>query len=858
MLLVAGLVAGSNNGWKSDTQYVYRVSGRTLTSLNTISDVYTGVIYDALFNVQTKNEDGSSLIGRVSDARYGKVSAELPYGGNADIDGIDYRPLPLTDKPFEIKMQKGVVKDLIVEKGVPIWEANILKSIVSQIQIDTQGENIIDSDINQLPKDGKNSAVYKTMEDTVTGKYETLYEINPLPEYVVQMKPYLVPFEKIKGDGQTIELIKTKNYSNTEQLTSYYYGLGDMTAMPFGNKLGELMSRNSLSHVILTGNLQRYTIQYSVTTEKITASPTAVGNNKKGTVLSTVNLTLVDMQQADKRQMVAPANPISLGDLVYTYNHPFSHSKRSRVSELKQPPESPLLPYFVGYMGKSIKGVDNMNLVKRARDIAIEIGREMQNPEYIPSGHTLSKYVTLSSLVRIMNEKEIEQVGESLYKNSNKEEGGGDGGEGGGDGGDDDAWKGFRDAVAESGTGPALLVVKNWILEGKMSGENAAEMISATAQSVRYPTETYIEEFYDFVVRPEVRSHDKLNVTAIIRFSELVNHVYVNRRYSHNEYPAHGFDTLVDHKFGENFVKSKYIPYLTEQLRVAVSEGDSHKVQVYVSAIGYVGHPDILKAYKPYLEGDQKVSRFQRLHMVNSFEELVRNFPDVARSVLFKIYSNAAETPDVRVAALYQLIRTRPPAVMLQRIAEYTNIDPSEDVNSAVKSLIEEASLLNSPEYAEKSSDARSAKPFLNGREYGHRYSHGTKKVTGRFEKETFQSIGSPDSYLPKAFRFAYRSEFAGYSKQYSSIQSAVSSVTGLYNAFVEQILEYVLYKEQQRRNHDESAKYKWSSGNIVRMLNIQVEQLEQPEGNLLIKIGGLKRMYTVDNKTLEALPKGT
>ena len=52
-----------------------------------------------------------------------------------------------------------------MNKNVPIWEVNILKSIASQIQLDTQGKNLEKSKYNHPPssKDSP-SAVYKTME----------------------------------------------------------------------------------------------------------------------------------------------------------------------------------------------------------------------------------------------------------------------------------------------------------------------------------------------------------------------------------------------------------------------------------------------------------------------------------------------------------------------------------------------------------------------------------------------------------------------------------------------------------------------------------------------------------------------
>lgn len=717
-LLLAGLVAASNSAWKSDSLYVYRVSGRTLTALSDISPEYSGVLLKATLTVQPKS-DGSSLIGQVSDGQYAKIFKSLPEGWNSHIPSAEanFQPIPWSGKPFEIKISNSVIKDLLVDSDVSEWEANMLKSIVSQLQLNTEGRDLVKSNMNQLPEEGRSSAIYKVMEETITGKYETLYEINPLPEYAVQIEPYLVPFHTLKGEDM-IEVIKTKNFSNAEQHSGYFYGLGHMEdSDPLSNKVGELMSRSSLSRVILSGNLHRYTIQHSVTTNKISIAPGLMNNNQKGMVISQLNISLTNMQQS-QQQLQGPTNSKQLGGLIYVYEGR-EHFKRSSHSNeqyasysydksdeqsssssseesdenykqynkdheervlnakpsLDEVPYFPLLPYLKNLQGKTTKVMELVN----------EIAQELQNPELIPEKLTLTKYLILTTLIRTLNEQEIEQVAQNLYNKDDYSVKG-------------DAWKTFRDAVIASATGPAFLTVQKWILTDKLCYDEAAEAISAMVQSIREPTDDFIRAYYQFVTKPEVKSHSVLNVTALLSFSELVNEVYVNKDYSRSAYPVDIFGSFRTHT-GRKFMVSEYIPYLTAELRKAVAEADSHKIQVYISALGLIGHPSILIAYEPYLEGHEQVSQFQRLHMVQSLERLVRNYPRLARTVLYKIYQNSRECSDVRIAAVYLLMKTGPSPTMLQRMAEFTNIDKDEQVNSAVNSIIRHVANLNSTEY---------------------------------------------------------------------------------------------------------------------------------------------------------------
>lgn len=719
-------MATSNHAWKRNTKYEYRVSGRTLTGFTDVSAEYTGVLLKAKFVVQQKRD--GSLIGQVLDGQYAQVFTNLPDGWRSHVPSSDanYKPIPWSGKPFEIKMRYGVITDLLVDSDIEQWEGNMLKGIVSQIQVDAWGRYSVNSSINQQPEEVMRSRVFTTMEETVTGRYETLYEINKLPDYAAQMEPYLVPYAKIQDDN-FLEIIKTKNFSRAERKAGYYYGLGEMPDVdPLSNQVGDLMSRSSVSRVVLSGSMYRYTIQYSVTTNKISVAPALMNSGQKGMVVSQMNLSLAHMEESNN-EPVGPSNPKSLGGLTYvyegrpipthdsgdgdkyasySYNKPDeqssassagSHENKQHSSEessagyhmggnytydqslkpsLDEPPFSPILPYYKNFEGRAIK----------AARIATEIGQELQDSQEIQKKHSLAKYVILTSIIRTLNDKEIEQVSEGLYTTEDRSANG-------------DAWKAFRDAVVGSGTGPALITIQRWILTGKLRGDAASEAVSGLTQSVREPTEEFIKSLYHFLTKEEIKTKAGLNVTGILSLSELISQVYVNKRYSDNAYPAEIFGSFAT-KNGLIFVVFEYIPYLAEQLKHAVEAGDSHKIQVYISALGLVGHPEIAYVFKPYLEGTRKVSQFQRLHMVYSLERLVTNFPVFSRKILYIIYQNPREDQNVRIAAVYQLIRTGPSPAMLQRLAEYTNIDTNEHVSAAVKSIIQHIAHFNGTEYA--------------------------------------------------------------------------------------------------------------------------------------------------------------
>jgi predicted permease len=135
----------------------------------------------------------------------------------------------------------------------------------------------------------------------------------------------------------------------------------------------------------------------------------------------------------------------------------------------------------------------------------------------------------------------------------------------------------------------------------------------------------------------------------------------------------------------------KYIPYLGNELQKAVEEGNSPVTQVYIRALGNLAHPMILLYLEPYLEGQINVSSYQRLLIVSSLNKLAQVYPEVARPVLLKLYENLGETQEIRVVAAFLVMETKPSATILQRLAEFTELDTSKAVAVAVQSAIKSA-----------------------------------------------------------------------------------------------------------------------------------------------------------------------
>ncbi|CAH0562009.1 unnamed protein product [Brassicogethes aeneus] len=886
---LVGFAVASNPGWRDDNEYTYTIQGRTVAGLQDVSDQHSGILLRAKLTVRPVSDE--NLMAKISNAKYSQIHTKMPEGWNSYIPDsqLEWKTLDISEKYFKIVMTNGVVQDVIVDQEISNWESNVIRSIVSQFQLDTKAQNIIPSPVNTLPDGNSNTATFKTMEDTVTGNTETLYDIHLLPEYVLQNKPWLAQKYDQKSNEQVIEIVKHKNYTNGAERPSYHFGLFNMGYMePTSNTMGQFFTRSSLSRVIITGSLNRFTIQNSFTVNKLVMRPTLV-DDQKGSVVSMMNITLTEIEKkSEKPQDVK--HPISLGNLVYRYNKPYGDNKvRSanqfdhqeeelitseesllnqgrfrRNSELSQKlfndliyaslreryaqvqenndlhlaPEAPLLPYTMAFKGSSIKQDKNFNIVETARKLSRDIGHDVQNPEAMLEEDTLAKFTTLASLCRVMDAEELREVADEVYS---KEETGPRHG----------AWVAFRDALAETGTGPALLTVQKLIQSGKLQGDEAMNVISTMALAVREPTLEYMRTFYTICQE----SQGELRESALLSFTNLLRKVFVSKNQSHNKYPVHSFGSFRTEE-GKLFTTKTVIPNLQEQLNKAIQKGNSHEILILTRAIGNIGHRDILQVFEPYLEGHKQCSQFQRLWMVVALDKLVKIDAVRARSVLYKIYQNMGETPEIRATAVFQIMRTAPPANLLQRMAEYTNIDTSKMVNAAVKSSIEHAASLHGKEFEQLRDGAKSAMGLLSREDFS-LHQAGNHIRTFVFEelnmlyKNTLQYVGDKNSWFPKMLKFAFRSSNAGIRRQWAVVNALVSSVDELWNVVEQGTEEY----KKSRQSLNNGKKNQWSSANIARLLNLKADEREQLEGLLNIEIGSLQKLITFDNKTLEHLP---
>ncbi|EGI60934.1 Vitellogenin-1, partial [Acromyrmex echinatior] len=879
--IVEAVIADHNHAWETGNEYHYLIKSRTLTGLDGLAEQYSGIFMRGKFTIQVKLSDTLQAV--VSEMQYASVN-EILSDISDEITNHEFRKLSISGKSFEIKLKRGIIRDMLIDQNVPTWEVNLLKSIASQLQIDTEGENAIASR-TIVPNDNQSFSEFKVMEDSVGGKCEVLYSISS-----VKGDNLSISLPHLHKDAQQFIITKTKNYSRCEQRVAYHSGIISKMNWKPGSNDG-FLSRSSSNNIIISGNLKRFTIQSSMMTNQMLINSNKFNNTYSGAVYSGMNLTL-DRMNRISNPMPVSNNLMSTGNLVYTYNNPFSSQRKPRrpnVSQsslaqssensnsnnsseenyneddnfksveqdyfqskpkLNEAPENPLLPYFIGYKGMRI-----LNSEENYTRIAIRlIGETLIDDDY-PTEHfspeqmndryinALERFTILVRLIRTMNVEQIAEVDNEVPKmyntmNSFTES-------------DfnlthQNVWRAFSCAVANAGTGPALITIKNWIKSGKLEGIQAAQIISKIPKSALAPTTEYVAAFFQLITDEKVTKQRFLNTTAPLSFAELARYTQSNKLSIY--YPVYSFGHMVPKHDIE--LLETYIPYMATQLRKAIEEGDSHRIQTYIMALGNFGHPKILSVFEPYLEGTIPISKFQRLMMVISLSKLTESYPRVVRSVALRIYLNLKEAYELRCVAVHIIMKTNPSLIILQRIAEFTNQDQDRHVNSIVKTSIESLINLEQSEWKDLAEKARIASKLLNPNISEDNYSQSIFKQTkiaslNIAQTNIFQIIGSDDTNTPKGAFIDILRSYGGLNLPLTKMAYAVSSIEEL----KQKCLDIFVYKRPWRSQNQTGKD--WMIETIVEKLGIEPEYAAQLEGNFFVDSIFSLGFYPFDNHTL-------
>lgn len=837
-LILAGAVLGGYNPWQSNKEYTYQIYSTTKTGIPELRQQYASLQSQGRLVVQTENSNNPDvLIGQVLDLQHGDHNGDIP-----DVEKNEQSNL--NGKSFRMQLAGGIVQSLQVDESMSNDEVNQLKGILSQLQVDIRGQNLMPSPYNQLPNVQENdipSGLYEVMEPSITGQCLVVYEISPVADYAVpSLHDHWAESQPVPEGMPVFQIVKTMNYSECDLIRSYHHGVSGWSdnLNVESNQIGDFLSRSTVSRIIASGTPAEFTIMYSESTMRVAAAPELY---QKQTTLTTSSVELVLTQVSNyEAQLPKPSNPRNVGNLVYRYDIPSdkvnqarvgSHHNRRLNSEdnnqqqwnqgsndeddnnssnqsnddepqqsspknrnwrtkrsssnpnaqhdnywqpaptMNQPPENPFLPYYVGHQGHAI--YHDLEVAAKLKTVANAISEAMEDINRIPNNHVLEYYNILADLVATASLKDIENAANSLQRHRS----GSDAQEG--------PWQVLRDAVAVAGTGPAAQALSQWISSGKLDGDEAVAVLVIQPKVIQTPTKEMLSAYMNMIQSKTVSRQPDVHAAALISLAEIVGRSYSDRRYARNYYPEDSYGSFRQNL--SNIVHGQVIEYLGQWMDKAFQSGNDRDILVSIRAYGNLGHPSYLVLFKKYYESQDDIPVYQRTALVAALDYLAVSHPELAHHVLYKIYQNTAEHPDVRSMAVLLLIMTNPPAATLQKIAAFTHQDPSSQVQSIVKYAIETiADMTGSNERAHR---AQLARKFLNPQAYGSGTSRSTiyEETLKRLNYNRYKHVTvvtSPNGPLPERVSIHIINKVASMYKSFFQADQSVSNIGELLKRF--------------------------------------------------------------------------
>lgn len=312
-----------------------------------------------------------------------------------------------------------------------------------------------------------------------------------------------------------------------------------------------MLQQSATSRIVISGTLKDYTIQSAVTTNIMHVSPRFYDQGH-GLVASRMNVTLANVKKITS-PLPKPSTPESTGNLVYTYSNPYSDMEERRVGKvvedsdkmmvsdsvssissseeatkgpnlrslssdsssssssissseedhywqpkptMEDAPQNPLSPLYIGYGGKSIGKSNEVDVVAKSKELISQMANEMEDPNNMYKNEILEKFTILCHLLRTMNKEQMLQVDKDVrispqeLKSMGKTVGP-----------KQNAWTILKSAIAQTGTGPAFLVIKYWIEMKEVDSNRAADLLTKLPKTARAPTAEYIKEFFVSIYR---------------------------------------------------------------------------------------------------------------------------------------------------------------------------------------------------------------------------------------------------------------------------------------------------------------------------------------------------------------------
>lgn len=678
-LLVLSALLCLTLGWEPGTQYEYKYAGRSAAGMYHLKQQYAVIELQSRVIVQSIDEN--TIVIKLTDGRIkrnGNFVKNPYFQGEISDSGYVIQPAHpeeiegeedqfVNDEhfgaPFVVTHNKGSFTGIEINAEEPLWVVNYKKSIASQLQLDITGvrrDGIFNYESVPAEEETKSFTVF---EDSISGDCSTTISVTrlPLSQVYITDAYKLGSFEAICKDKPVYKIVKSKDYNRCQHNPVWSTANPATHSCDFGKTdCGNFMKRSTVYKYIACGeSFPKLTFVHASGFSDLEVQPFATETNEL-TNSVIIDWSLEKMESVSSR-FASPSSPKEHKTLSYVFGdfHQVNHDGTPAQPNLVDAYINSPLP--VSALHKNIIAA----LRTVAKDLKETPDSEKDNLERLAIIGRVLPMFSLDELKSLWQEvKTLDYPTMTL----------------------------FVDCVVQSGSNPAVMLIKELVETEQITGAKATWALAALGYFAKTPTRQLLHEFINLLKSRPVQASTEMKQTTLAAIADLLNSVCGSRFLAAKKYPVSIMGDFCDHK--DPVVIDEFLPWLVRELESSQSTTDRI---VTLAAFGSLGVDEIVPVLLPIIRGTP--GKFddtaERVRAILSLHRVAFVVPEKIHPILVNLASNTAERAEVRMAAMSLLFMSNAPQSIWQKFASSTWFEPNRQVAAFTRSLIE--SVTNMP-----------------------------------------------------------------------------------------------------------------------------------------------------------------
>ncbi|XP_066300354.1 vitellogenin-6-like isoform X2 [Branchiostoma lanceolatum] len=727
------------------------------------------------------------------------------------------------EKVIRFRYEEGDVKDIEARKDEPQWSVNFKRGILHLIKLtmDPRKSELLDRDDDVTPNTSynkfANERIYRVMEDDVTGRCETLYNIR---DNQVQ--------KNIR------EIIKTKDYRNCEERSEHAQAI-QSGFMPDeqGDKPKELLesSVQTRAYVIMDKNSHDKFMVKSV--ESRGQHVFQPYSDKGGEVITFAKQSLKLLESADWTEQLSEPEPSERkGGLMFVFdtreqNRDLTWNRYMRMSDAQK---------------HDVTQMRTEKIQALCQDIAVDLNDGI-------SGESTRKFMELVEELRNLHQDQLETI--IMEEITSPEEHTQDWRH-------KNARKVLLDAVSLVGKKEALKVIQQLMEDDKVTDDECAQMLTGISLSIQ-PCPESVKNMLEIVKSPRSQSSRQVRQAAWLSLGTMVHGLLSERREGQLE------KHLPENKETAMELRRLY----SQELMTCMEDAQSDEEKLMcLKAMGNAGLEDTVDRLQELITGkesDTTPLEF-RVEAIRALWRVAEKLPHKILNILFPVFNNPERDPEERTAAFDVVMASNPPLSVLEMIAQSTQRETSNQVGQYVYTCLKKLSESELPKDMRMKTDCkialRLAKPFNKGIQYSQsRRFQAMDRDMQMGAALDINTVADKSSVWPRfasaklgLHAMGYHMDVFETGVRVEGLQAMIDSLLGKDMDEKKGIFDYLKKKSQQRHHADGS----WNSRKslhdiemekIQQKLPVETRRHSEPRGHMYMKWFGNEIRFDQLNK---------